>query len=148
MDPGISKRPSRFDRKYHFALPKREERKRYCAFWRGKLEHAGYAADALRDLEDRVADLTGGFSFAYLQEMWVSALLEMVQQRKLRDTSTGAASMFETMDELWNTLQRQVQILKKEVLDSKKSVEDSERNSATSDAKSDEVKNTGFGLGR
>ncbi|KAL8752408.1 MAG: hypothetical protein Q9184_005743, partial [Pyrenodesmia sp. 2 TL-2023] len=29
LDPGISKRPSRFDRKYHFALPKREERKRY-----------------------------------------------------------------------------------------------------------------------
>ncbi|KAL8918101.1 MAG: hypothetical protein Q9208_007541 [Pyrenodesmia sp. 3 TL-2023] len=148
LDPGISKRPSRFDRKYHFALPKREERKRYCAFWRQKLERGGHAAEVLRDLEDRVADLTAGFSFAYLQEMWVSALIGLVQERKSGDDSKPAASMFGTKDELWNTLERQVQILKKEVSDSKKSVEDSARSSATSDAKSDEVKNTGFGLGR
>ncbi|KAL8647699.1 MAG: hypothetical protein Q9210_005400 [Variospora velana] len=148
LDPGISKRPSRFDRKYHFALPKREERKRYCAFWRQKLERGGHAADVLRDLEDRNADLPGGFSFAYLQEMWVSALLELVQERKSRDDSKAAAGLFGTKDELWNTLERQAQTLKKEASDSKKSVEDSERSSATSYAKADEVKNTGFGLGR
>ena len=30
LDAGISKRPSRFDRKYHFVLPTREEREMYC----------------------------------------------------------------------------------------------------------------------
>ena len=34
LDAGIAKRPSRFDRKYHFALPALSERTRYCDFWR------------------------------------------------------------------------------------------------------------------
>ena len=34
LDPGISKRPSRFDRKYHFALPGIAERVQYCEYWR------------------------------------------------------------------------------------------------------------------
>ena len=38
LDPSITKRPSRFDRKYHFALPATAERILYCEFWRSKLE--------------------------------------------------------------------------------------------------------------
>lgn len=34
LDPGIAKRPSRFDRKYHFALPASAERAQYCDYWR------------------------------------------------------------------------------------------------------------------
>lgn len=34
LDPGISKRPSRFDRKYHFNLPATPERVKYCDYWR------------------------------------------------------------------------------------------------------------------
>jgi len=34
LDAGISKRPSRFDRKYHFALPATPERIQYCDYWR------------------------------------------------------------------------------------------------------------------
>ena len=34
LDAGISKRPSRFDRKYHFALPATPERIQYCNYWR------------------------------------------------------------------------------------------------------------------
>lgn len=34
LDAGISKRPSRFDRKYHFALPAIPERIQYCEYWR------------------------------------------------------------------------------------------------------------------
>ncbi|CAE6440785.1 unnamed protein product [Rhizoctonia solani] len=45
LDPGLSDRPSRFDRKYTFALPNRVE-----------------------SLVEKVADLTTGFSFAYLKE--------------------------------------------------------------------------------
>jgi transitional endoplasmic reticulum ATPase len=34
LDPGISKRPSRFDRKYLFPLPEMKERVEYCRYWR------------------------------------------------------------------------------------------------------------------
>ena len=34
LDAGISKRPSRFDRKYHFALPAMSERIKYSEYWR------------------------------------------------------------------------------------------------------------------
>ena len=34
LDPGISKRPSRFDRKYLFDLPSLAERVQYCEYWR------------------------------------------------------------------------------------------------------------------
>ncbi|KAK0268657.1 hypothetical protein LTR35_015392 [Friedmanniomyces endolithicus] len=37
LDPGISKRPSRFDRKYHYKLPGHQERILYCEYWRKKL---------------------------------------------------------------------------------------------------------------
>lgn len=33
LDAGISKRPSRFDRKYHFALPAMPQRIQYCEHW-------------------------------------------------------------------------------------------------------------------
>lgn len=34
LDPGIAKRPSRFDRKYFFPLPSEAERVAYCEYWR------------------------------------------------------------------------------------------------------------------
>jgi transitional endoplasmic reticulum ATPase len=37
LDPGISKRPSRFDRKYLFPDPDMDQRIAYCKFWQSKL---------------------------------------------------------------------------------------------------------------
>ncbi len=74
LDPGISKRPSRFDRKYLFPDPNMEERVKYCEFWRRKL-------DDNEDIEfpealcKAIAGITKGFSFAYIQEAFVAALL-------------------------------------------------------------------------
>lgn len=74
LDPGISKRPSRFDRKYLFPDPNVEERVKYCEFWRRKL-------DGNEDVEfpeimcKAIAAITKGFSFAYIQEAFVAALL-------------------------------------------------------------------------
>lgn len=74
LDPGISKRPSRFDRKYLFPDPNMEERVQYCEFWRRKL-------DGNEDVEfphflcPAIASITDGFSFAYIQEAFVAALL-------------------------------------------------------------------------
>ena len=38
LDPGLSKRPSRFDRKYLFPIPNEHERTLYCEYWRQKLK--------------------------------------------------------------------------------------------------------------
>jgi AAA+ superfamily predicted ATPase len=74
LDPAISKRPSRFDRKYHFKIPDEAERILYSQFWRKKLvdsEMVEFPEEMCRI----VAKLTEGFSFAYLKELFVIALL-------------------------------------------------------------------------
>jgi transitional endoplasmic reticulum ATPase len=36
LNLSATKRPSRFDRKYHFSLPNEDERFAYCHYWRRK----------------------------------------------------------------------------------------------------------------
>jgi AAA+ superfamily predicted ATPase len=79
LDPGISKRPSRFDRKYLFPNPNEEQRTAYMKYWQGKL------ADN-KDLEfpdklcPAIAKITPKFSFAYLQEAMVATLLTIARK--------------------------------------------------------------------
>ena len=74
LDPGIAKRPSRFDRKYLFSNPDTNQREAYCHFWQKKLEDNPDV-----DFPDRlcapIAAITHGFSFAYMQEAFVASLL-------------------------------------------------------------------------
>ena len=74
LDPGISKRPSRFDRKYLFPEPDFEQRVQYCEFWRQKLAEND-DVDFPQKLCKAIANITKGFSFAYIQEAFVAALL-------------------------------------------------------------------------
>jgi hypothetical protein len=77
LDPALVERPSRFDRKYRFDLPGPAERLAYARKWGGRL------AEALRPSENgviAVADATEGFSFAYLKELFVSALMRWVDR--------------------------------------------------------------------
>ncbi|MBD2775151.1 AAA family ATPase [Iningainema tapete] len=72
IDPAILDRPSRFDRKYYFELPALTERLAYINLWNDKLK------SALR-LEDtavtQIAEMTEGFSFAYLKELFLSSMM-------------------------------------------------------------------------
>ncbi|KAK3671890.1 hypothetical protein LTR78_008256 [Recurvomyces mirabilis] len=80
LDPAIAKRPSRFDRKYCFRLPGHAERVLYCEYWRGKLQRhkdLGFTDEVC----DIVASLTEEFSFAYMKELFVQALLAIVGGR-------------------------------------------------------------------
>lgn len=79
LDPGISKRPSRFDRKYLFSNPDFKERVLYCEFWRRKLEGNAEIEFPLR-LTKAIAGITQNFSFAYIQEAFVAALLAIAGQ--------------------------------------------------------------------
>ena len=77
LDPGIAKRPSRFDRKYFFDVPTRDERIQYSEYWRNKLKD-NKKVDFPKEMSARVADITGDFSFAYMKEAFVAALLVIV----------------------------------------------------------------------
>lgn len=101
LDPGISKRPSRFDRKYLFPNPNLEQRGKYCHYWQGKLKDN-------KDIEfpdeicDAAAKITDGFSFAYIQEAFVSALLDIA-----RSSEGGRGLDVDSVEELrqnWEVL--------------------------------------------
>jgi SpoVK/Ycf46/Vps4 family AAA+-type ATPase len=74
LDPGISKRPSRFDRKYYFADPDFEQRVAYAKFWQGKLK-SNEDLEFPDELCPAIAKITDKFSFAYMQEAFVASLL-------------------------------------------------------------------------
>jgi transitional endoplasmic reticulum ATPase len=78
LDPAISKRPSRFDRKYHFKLPGIAERKGYAQYWRTKLLK-NETVEFPEEVTDIIAQLTEGFSFAYMKELFVMALLSLAR---------------------------------------------------------------------
>ena len=78
LDPAISKRPSRFDRKYHFKIPSEAERTAYCQFWRRKLIDSDMV-EFPEEMCPIIAKLTEGFSFAYLKELFVIALLTVAR---------------------------------------------------------------------
>lgn len=87
LDPALSKRPSRFDRKYHFKLPNNAQRKRYADYWGAKLTK-NPRVDFNDAVAQYVADLSDGFSFAYMKELFVVALLIMAGQRGRRQPTT------------------------------------------------------------
>jgi transitional endoplasmic reticulum ATPase len=77
LDPAVTRRPSRFDRKYLFSVPTEAERLAYCQYWRCKyadsedVEFPGEVCGV-------VAKVTEGFTFAYLKELFVSSLVLLV----------------------------------------------------------------------
>ncbi|KAI0594565.1 ATPase [Biscogniauxia sp. FL1348] len=86
LDPGISKRPSRFDRKYFFPDPDLAQRTAYCRFWQAKLAASSPGDNNPDGIEfpDRlcgaIARITDKFSFAYMQEAFVAALLAIARR--------------------------------------------------------------------
>jgi transitional endoplasmic reticulum ATPase len=74
LDPGISKRPSRFDRKYYFSNPDYAQRVQYAQFWQGKLKD-NKDVEFPDKLCPAIAKITEKFSFAYMQEAFVASLL-------------------------------------------------------------------------
>jgi len=84
LDPGLSTRPSRFDRKYIFDDPDREERALYAHYWQNKLA-GNDAVDFPDSLVAEVAELTYDFSFAYLKEAFVSTLVLLIGDKETKN---------------------------------------------------------------
>jgi AAA+ superfamily predicted ATPase len=79
LDAAIVDRPSRFDRKYHFELPGEEERRAYIGAWNKELELD------LRVCESRITEVvqvTDGFSFAYMKELFLSSMMQWMGNGK------------------------------------------------------------------
>ncbi|KIK82312.1 hypothetical protein PAXRUDRAFT_832276 [Paxillus rubicundulus Ve08.2h10] len=74
LDPALSQRPSRFDRKYLFDDPDPKERALYARYWRDKLKDNNEISFP-DSLIDEVTNVTQGFSFAYLKEAFVATLV-------------------------------------------------------------------------
>ncbi|KAH8681851.1 P-loop containing nucleoside triphosphate hydrolase protein [Xylariales sp. PMI_506] len=90
LDPAVTKRPSRFDRKYHFKLPTKDERIAYCRYWRDKFDESD-AADFPDEICHITAQLTEGYSFAYLKELFVTSLLLLARGASVEDYAAAAA---------------------------------------------------------
>ncbi|KAL1301972.1 hypothetical protein AAFC00_002427 [Neodothiora populina] len=76
LDPGIAKRPSRFDRKYYFPDPNKDERYAYAKFWQTKLSD-NEDIEFPDEICEGMSKITDGFSFAYMQEAFIAALLAL-----------------------------------------------------------------------
>lgn len=124
LDPGLTSRPSRFDRKYLFPLPNEHERTLYCEYWRKKVAHKGEIKFPEK-LCPAMASITNDFSFAFLQECFVASLLSIVHQ-------TDAHEMGDKEDlekyELWVVFKKQADILRKEIRTENESSSGTERN--------------------
>ncbi|TFY82536.1 hypothetical protein EWM64_g1471 [Hericium alpestre] len=103
LDPGLSTRPSRFDRKYLFDDPNRAARLLYTQYWQGKLE-SNDAVSFPDSLAREIADTTQSFSFAYLKEAFVSALVIL-----LTDQEEGKDTTFEI------AIKQQIKTLRKQL---------------------------------
>jgi hypothetical protein len=75
LDPAILDRPSRFDRKYHFTLPAAAERRRYIELWNRSLQEE---MRLLTKDMDRLTEATDEFSFAYLKELFLSGMMQWI----------------------------------------------------------------------
>lgn len=127
LDPGLSKRPSRFDRKYLFPLPDLHERELYAEFWRAKLRKNKSKVAFPKKLCPAMARITDEFSFAYIQEAYVASLLEIArrdsddaEQSDQRPMIIGFADADDEDEDpdhldsylLWRVFKEQVKILR------------------------------------
>lgn len=120
LDPGIAKRPSRFDRKYLFPNPNEAQRVAYAQYWQKKLE-SNKDVEFPDALCKAIARITDGFSFAYIQEAMVASLLAIAARggsdHKSEDGSSGDDD--DNLDKLvlWREIKKQVKILRNEMGD-------------------------------
>jgi transitional endoplasmic reticulum ATPase len=102
LDPGIAKRPSRFDRKYLFPDPNLRQRVKYCQYWQRKLKN-NKEIEFPDEICEAAASITNGFSFAYIQEAFVSTLLEIAREKEKEDVR-GSDDVVEEIQEKWELL--------------------------------------------
>ncbi|KAA8912484.1 P-loop containing nucleoside triphosphate hydrolase protein [Sphaerosporella brunnea] len=117
LDPGIAKRPSRFDRKYLFPLPGARERVEYCQYWREKLNALNTEIEFPDKLCKAIADITHGFSFAYMKEAFVSTLVVLAGGTDDDEGETQLPVVRDVFNKyrLWRIIKLQIRNLREEM---------------------------------
>ncbi|MGV3617273.1 MAG: AAA family ATPase [Fimbriimonas sp.] len=101
LDPALLERPSRFDRKVTFTLPKRAERRRFLA----ALDARRDEAMRLTETElDAVAKRTKEFSFAYLKELHLSATMAWMHEREAKGMGEVTRDLIRPLREQMRTI--------------------------------------------
>lgn len=134
LDGGLAKRPSRFDRKYLFPAPNREERILYCDYWRGKLRY-NKKIDFPEKLSPAIADITQDFTFAYMKEAFVASLLALARREEDGDDGDECGQTISRLEDveailrnkaikddndianlpLWIEIQKEVKLLREDM---------------------------------
>ncbi|MCO5562942.1 hypothetical protein L7F22_016578 [Adiantum nelumboides] len=133
LDDAFLRRPSRFDRKYTFNCPSPDERLQYLNHWfNGRLE------ESLRIVKDdtltkNIVDSTEGWSFALLQELFISFSMQSLRAKLQGDEETKEALQRSILDIVESLNIEQTQASKKEAekaaKESKKDVEKTDKGS-------------------
>lgn len=110
LDPGLTSRPSRFDRKYLFPEPNEHERTLYCQYWRRKLQN-NKDIDFPEKLCPAMARITENFSFAFLQECFVATLLVIANEDQEQGREKDGLDRYK----LWRLFKQQADVLRKEI---------------------------------
>ncbi|WVF71749.1 hypothetical protein IAT40_006557 [Kwoniella sp. CBS 6097] len=121
LDPALSSRPSRFDRKYTFPNPSRAQRRDYAIWWQDRLS-TNDEIDFPDTLLDEFADKTGNFSFAYMKEAFISTLLTIASEKiehgefaSSQEIKADAASTDDKKPDFRGILLDQIENLRKEL---------------------------------
>jgi ATPase family protein associated with various cellular activities (AAA) len=106
LDQAILDRPSRFDRKYHFTLPGLPERMEYVQHWNRALQ----PEMRLTDSESMaIAECVDGFSFAFLKELFLSAMMQWISAKvSYQGAGQAAGGMCEALIERASLLRKQL----------------------------------------
>ncbi|MCJ1475243.1 hypothetical protein MMC13_003905 [Lambiella insularis] len=124
LDDGLSKRPSRFDRKYLFPNPSSSERVLYVQYWRDKLSKKS-SIKFPQKLCRPMAKIMEDFSFAYMKEAFVATLLAIAGNRTEKRIEKAGGGPDDDDDddlddyELWREMKTQVAILRDDMGSSK-----------------------------
>ncbi len=108
IDEALLKRPSRFDRVFHLALPEMEERRRYCRqiLARSSLSELLTSSLDREALVQQVAERSHGFTPAYLKEIFVSAALQRAQEGAAVLDEQFSAAVLSQVNQIRQHLQR------------------------------------------
>ena len=103
---------------YLFPEPDLHQRTLYCQYWKHKLQDKP-SIEFPEQLCPAIARITEGFSFAYLKEAFVAALIVIAGRRS--DNGNKNLGTEENLDkyELWREIKRQIQLLKDDMDQSK-----------------------------
>ena len=107
LDPAILDRPSRFDRKYPFDLPELAERLAYISMWNDSLK------PALKLTGEGIAtlgELSEGFSFAYLKELFLSSMMRWIADEQKENKP----------ENMMQVMEAQVDILREQMVSANK----------------------------